>query len=230
MSVWTSSSSQTNSSGVPYVATLNVLDGALAAESRTYNTSTANISGGTLTTTRTNNASTTNISGGSLISAFTFNTGTTNISNGNVAYIQSFDSSTANISGGSANFSYGYDSSTTTISGGTFAKGFLLMNTAAKTTFIGTNLTFAYQSYGNSNPYGIYADFFKISGTFGGAAKTYDLYIRNDDNNNGPAPANTAQRQFAFAAPVVVPEAGTLALLLPALSVFGAVVAARRRE
>lgn len=94
--------------------------------------------------------------------------------------------------------------------------------------FVGAGLSFAYSGYGNDNPYFTYADLFKVSGSFGGTAKTYDLYIRNASGGSGTA--NAAPRGFLFnaGAPVVVPESGTLAFALPALGMIGAVLRRRR--
>ena len=122
-----------------------------------------------------------------------------------------------------------------TSAAGALANGFFLESPTATVNFVGTGLLFAYQSYGSNNPYSTFADFFQISGTIGGAARTYDLYIRNAVGKNQATTPKSAARQFTFNGaapvnPVVVPEAGTVALLLPALGILGTVVAVRRRK
>lgn len=292
------------------VATLNVVDGANVFDVRGYNSSTINMSGGSVTYAEGFNNSTINISGGNMEAAYGFNnstvnisggsvyaaignnTSTVNISGGNIELAQclgpgpgtmnisggsvanvdgtfnsivnisggivdaanatdtstinisggsvtnayGFNNSTLNISGGSVNYAEGFNNSTTNISGGTLTNGFLLFDTAAKVNFVGTGLSLAYIGYGSNIPYGttmfpLYADFFQVSGTIGGLARTYDLYIRNDNGFGVAGTPNGTVRQFTFngAAPTVVPEANTFALALPALAIVGAVLVRRRK-
>ncbi len=94
--------------------------------------------------------------------------------------------------------------------------------------FLGTNLSFAYNGYSNSNPFREYADFFTVTGTIGGVANnSYNLYIRNGSGVGGTA--NSAPRQLAFNG-VVVPEASAFVLALPALGMIGAVTLHRRQK
>lgn len=191
-----------SSGGTPYFATLNVVTGGNVGSFFGYNACVMNMSGGIVNGAVSDGTSTLNISGGSV---------------NNVAVREN---STANFSGGVVNLVYCEQSSTTNISSGTFMSGFGLNSSTASVNFVGTGLSFAYQSSGSSM-YSGYADFFKVSGTVGGATNTYDLYIRN--TNGVP---NSTPRQFRFnGAAVAVPEAGSLALLLPAMGILGAVVA-----
>lgn len=124
------------------------------------------------------------------------------------------------------NFAYGYDTSTVNISGGVLTNGFILVNSTAKANFVGTGLSFTYQSYDKNNPYDYFSDFFKITGTIGGVMRTVNLYVGNQSGASGTP--NSTPRQFTFNGAAVVPEGGTLALLLPALGV--ALVAVRKRK
>ena len=243
-----SSFSSKDASNVPYIANLNVLTGGSVKGTEAYNTSTVNISDGSVSYAFAYNTSTINISGGSVGYAFAYNTSTTNISGGSVGYVtaystntvnisngsvnyaNAYDTSTTNISGGSVGYAIGRNTSTTNISGGTLTNGFLLNHTTATVNFIGTSLTGAYQSYGYNSPYNTYADFFQVSGIIGGTPTTYDLYIRNENGSRGPTTPNRAARGFTFngGMPVIVPEMGTLALLLPSLTLLGMV--ARRKK
>ena len=197
---------------MPYVANLNVVTGGNVSLAVGYNSSTLNISDGNV-----------NLAVG-------FDTSTLNISGGSVNDTRGFNTSTLNISGGSVTSATGSNTSTTNISGGTLPNGFLLSDTTATVNFIGTGLSFAYQSYNNNNSYNEYADFFQVSGIIGGVTKSYDLYIRNDNGHGGPATPNSAARDFTFngGMPVMVPEGGTFALILPAFALLGAVV--RRKK
>ena len=56
----------------------------------------------------------------------------------------------------------------------------------------------------------------------------YGSYTANDYIRNQSGTRNSAPRQFNFVAPVVVPEVGTFALLLPAFALSGSIVARRR--
>lgn len=193
-----------------------------------HDSSTMNISGGSFSYANGYDSSTVNISGGNLERSFGYNNSTLNITGGNFVEFAGLGNSTVNISGGNFSYAGGNVNSTTNISGGTFTRGFWL-NTGSTANFVGTGLSFAYQSYGNNNPLGQYADFFQISGTFQGEARTYDLYIRNHEGAGGIP--NSTQRQFNLIdAAVVVPEANTFILALPALGIVGAVVIKRRKK
>ena len=149
--------------GTPYVATLDVVNNGIVNYAFNNSISTINVSGGLVYIAYANDASTNNVSGGTVIQSVGLKTSTTNIS------------------GGTITLAFGLEESMINISGGTMSNGILLASTTATADFTGTGLSFAYQSYGNNNPYSTYADFFKVSGNIGGSAKTYDLYIRNDD-------------------------------------------------
>lgn len=201
------SSNNNGSGGVPYVATLNVVNGGNVSTIYNYNTSTVNISGGIVASSvRGSESSTTNITGGDVRRA----EGINNITR---------------ISGGSVFDSFAYGTAAFHISGGTLTKGLFLSDTTATANFVGTGLSSAYSGYTSNNAAGAAADYFIISGTFGGVTRTYDLYIRNRTGTG-----DNTRRQFTIGTPEVVPESGTVALLLPALGVLGAVVAARRRK
>ena len=131
------------------------------------------------------------------------------------------------MSGGSVVFAYGFDNSTLNISGGKVTLGVVLGGTTAKVNFVGTDLSYFYSGYSQYDAYGTYVDLFMVSGTIGNVANTTSLYIRNAAGAGGSA--NSTPRQFTFngVAPTVVPELGTLALLLPALGLVG--IVARRR-
>ena len=272
-----SNDSPTDSNGDPYVATLNVVNGANIYGAFGYNTSTVNISGGSMTDaygtdtstvnisggsvtyagsagsstmnisggsigsatgfdtgtinvsggdfyfTNSNDLSSINISGGSVTDANSYNSSTINISGGSVFRAYAHSNSTTNISGGSVSFTEGKESSSININGGTLTNGILLRDTTATVNFVGTGLSFMYQSFGNNNPFQEFSDRFAVSGTIGGATTTYDLYIRNQSGMG-----NSTPRQFNFVAPVVVPEAGTFALVLPALGLLSAALVRRR--
>jgi hypothetical protein len=70
-----------------------------------------------------------------------------------------------------------------------------------------------------------------VSGTVGGVSATYRVGLTRQGEDETP---NAAPRQFLFngAAPnaVTVPEANSLALVLPALGMVGAVVIRRRKS
>ena len=149
------------------------------------------------------------------------------ISGGSVGDAYGFNSGTVNISGGTVNNTTAFNSSAFRISGGTLTSGVHLYGTSATANFVGTGLGFAYQSSGTNNQYGEFADFFNVTGTIGGVAKTIGVTIYNQGS------ANSAARQFTFngaaPTPVVVPEAGTLALFGAGLAVFGAVIVRQRK-
>lgn len=188
-----------------------------------------NITGGGVHNNNGYNNSTTNITGGSVYYAGSNDTSTTNISGGTVASAFGFNNGTTNISAGTVSLGYGYGSSTTNISGGALSNGFFLSDPTATLNFVGTGLSSAYQSYSNTNPYSHFSDFFKVSGTIGGVATSYDVYIRNDNGSNGAAPQNTAPRQFTFNGASVVPEVASLTLLaLPTIGVLALRIARRR--
>ena len=125
----------------------------------------------------------------------------------------------------------GFNASTLNISGGTLTNGLELFDSTAKANFVGTGFSYVYVGYGDNTFYGAYCDQFTISGFFAGASKSYQLYIKSGDGSGNGTTPNSAPRQFTFngAAPAVVPEAGTLALLVPAFGVALAFVARRRR-
>lgn len=183
-----------------------------------------------------------NVGGGVVDEAHTHDISTLNISSGGVSHVSGTDQSTLNISGGDTTYARGYDTSTTNISGGTVTNGFMLNDTGAKANFVGMGLTSTYMGYNNTNPYGTYADFFKVSGTIGGTMKTYTLYIKNDDGEGGAVMPNGAPRQFTFNGTVPPcrdptkdaerrrKEVGVLTLVLIALVVVCSTVIVRRRR
>lgn len=209
-------------------STINITGGSVGT-AISMESSTVNISVGSFNSGSAYNASTMNISGGSFDSIENRDVSTINFSGGNAAFSFGYETSTTNISGGNITKAYGAANSTTNISGSTLTDGFLLYDPTATVNFLGTEMSFAYQSYGNNNPYNMftptYADFFKVSGIFSGEARTYDLYIRNLAGASGTS--NPTQRQFNL---IIVPEASTFALALPALAMVGTVVIAKRRK
>lgn len=200
------------------------ITGGYVGEAYGYDNSTTNISGGIVTIAYAYANADLNISGGNIVVAGSFNSSTMDISGGNIGYTYVLDNSATNISGGSFEYAYGFINGITNISGGTLTNGFFLYDNST-VNFFGTGLSFAYQSYGNSNPYALYADYFQVSGTIGGEARTYDLYIYNGAGSGGTS--NPTQRQFNL---VTVPEPSALALALPAFGMIGAVVLRRRKK
>jgi len=193
-----------------------------------HDDSTTGISGGSIVAISGYNASTTNISGGYMYYDYGYNTNVTNISGGTVSQAEIYNSSTLNIRGGTVDYAFGFDTTTTNMSGGSISKYILLTSTTSTVNFVGTGLSFAYQGYGTFSPFVNYADQFRVTGIIGGVPSSVNVYLSNAARENGKA--NSTQRQFTFSAPVVVPEAGSLALLLPALGVLGAFVAVRRQK
>ena len=113
------SSGHFSNNGVPYVATLNVKSGANLATAFGYNTSTMNISGGSVYQTLCGNSSTMSITGGNVHYASGYNSSTMNITGGSVLEAFGYNSNTMNISGGAMiRSAFGSDNSTTNISGG----------------------------------------------------------------------------------------------------------------
>lgn len=222
-----SNNGQTSSNGIPYTATLNVTSSGSVNTAVAYNTSTMNISGGT-NYTEVNNASVLNINGGNATRTRGNDTSTLNIVDGVVGFAFGFNTSRLNISGGSVALAYGYDNSSWNISGGSVTLGFVLGGTTANVNFVGADLSYVYSGYGRYDANDRYADLFKVSGVIGGAAKTTNIYIENAEGRGGVA--NSTPRQFTFngVAPVAVPEAGTLAFVLPALALVGGFVLTRR--
>ena len=189
-----------------------------------YNTSTTNISGGSVIAPFSRDMGTTNISGGSVTYATAYDMGTLNISGGDVSYAIGFDSSITNISGGNVTNAFGSDTNLTNVSGGILINGLFLEQSTANANFIGMNLSYAYTGYGTGNPYNALADSFLVSGFIGGKQRLYNLYLSNDSGTG-----NSTVRQLLFnGAAQVVPEAGSLTLLLPALGVL--TIALHRRK
>ncbi len=245
--------SQTNAMGVPYTAGLVITTGAVVENARGYNSNTINMDAGRVDNAGVSSTARLNLIGGSIASMTGNNNTALSIGGGTVQSVTVSNNATLNISGGTTSFANGLgtsrmsisggfvqnvilsNSANVDISGGTVFNGVMLNSATATANIVGTGLSFAYIGYSNSNPYGVYADLFRISGTFGGGGNrlgdgtAYDVYIRNPANASGTP--NAAPRQFSFngAPPVVVPESGTVALLLPALGVVG-VLAARRRK
>lgn len=191
-----------------------------------HGSSTTNISGGSVNRAGADKSSTLNITGGTVgLFDYAHDNATINISGGNTASSTLYESSTLNLSGGDTGNVVAQNAGVVNISGGNLASGAFLYASTAKANFLGTGLSSAYTGYGRNNAYSQYADSFLISGMFGGAAKSYTLYILN-----GTGTGNSTPRQFAFAPPVAAPEAGTFALTLPLLGIVGAIVAVRRRK
>ena len=227
--------------------TINISGGNVTSSAACVNASTINISGGDVNHASSLNTSTVNISGGNVTSAGSTDTGTLNISGGNVGSVQANGLVPVNISGGNVNeahantFSginisggsvfraYGESDSAFTVSGGTVTEGIYLLGTST-VDFVGTDLSFAYQSYNFYADFGTYADFFTVTGTIGGVPNaTYNVFIENADQFQQPQPPNTKPHQFTFNGLAVVPEPGTLALALPALGI-GAILIRRRKK
>ena len=150
------------------------------------------------------------------------------MSGGSVADLRTIGQSTANISGGTVqNGAYflGNGSVPSTISGGSFPNG-LAIDGGASVNFVGNNLSVTYGGTKNGQ-YG-YADKFTVLGTFAGSPnQTYNVFLYNSTGT-----ADAAPRRFTLngATPVVAPEAGTFALLLPVLSLAGASAVRRARK
>ncbi|MBC8142751.1 MAG: hypothetical protein H7Y38_15105 [Armatimonadetes bacterium] len=225
-------------------STILVTNGAVG-EARGNDSSEINVSGGTVTTLNANNDNSVDLRPGARVTTFN-NAANNTIDSDTVTTVNGFAGSVTNIisggtvtaanSNGTVNISGGAiadfsNAGNAIITNGDITNGIFMENGSASVNFVGTGLAYAYTGYGLNNSYGYYADAFTITGAFGGVPKTYNLFIRNDNGSGGAATANSAPRQFLFngAAPAVVPEAGTLALLLPALGVLGAVVVRRRK-
>ncbi len=105
------------------------------------NSSTVDISGGTVRDLSASNFSSINISGGSISENFnTFDSSTANISGGWISYfLGARDSSIVDISGGSVSYLYTDDSSTVDISGGSVSS--LYHNGPSAVTFYGQNFS-----------------------------------------------------------------------------------------
>lgn len=147
------SNGATSNGGVPYVATINVPTNGSVGAAYARNTSTINVTGGT-------------------INSYTqgLETSTVNISSGTVNLAEALNSSTTNISGGAVTYADANNTAKLVISGGTVTDGLFLLNqngggTVGSTVdFKGTNLTSKYIGYGNSNRSSVYADSFTVSG------------------------------------------------------------------
>ena len=210
-------------SAAAYDSAATTISGGTVTAAVGFNATVTTVSGGTVGQIQGYNASTTAINGGAISQIAANNASITTITAGVVGSLTVADNSTATITGGTLTNAYGQNASTTVVRGGALPNGLILFD-SAQADFVGSGLSYAYIGFGTGNPYHDYADAFTVSGTFGGATALYSLYLYNQ---NGIA--NTAPRQFALNGVVVaVPEAGTLALILPALGVAGAGIAAHR--
>ena len=169
-----------------------------------------------------------NIKTGAIVYAASgYNTSTLNITGGVLNLAYTYNSIHTNLRSGTVGYAYGYDASVMDVSGGTLLAGLEMMTSTTAANFTGTGLSYAYNGYSSQNPYTYYADTFTISGNFSGAISSYVIYLFNPNGPNGTP--NLTPRQFTFngGTPVAaVPEAGALALLLPALAISAL---ARRR-
>ena len=193
------SDGNTASNGTPYVAALTVKAGGNVSGAQGFNNSAINVTGGSVTYDSGYDTTTLNISGGAVTNA------------------SGFDASTTNLSGGNVVNAYGYGTSIMNISGGNVANGSLLISADAVVNFVGTGLSYAYSGYNYNNPYDYYADTFIISGSFAGASHSYAIYLYKQKTPG--VSADGTPRQFTFNGAAVVPEAGTLAFVLPALAI-----------
>lgn len=213
-------------------STLNLSNGSIGFLNG-YDSSTFNISGGSVFGLNTYDSNTANISAGRVNAATSYGSSTINITGGDVQGIGNYGGSTVNISGGNSNDAFIYETGTINISGGSFRDGIVIWGPGGNANFIGTGLSFAYNGYNNTaNLYGFYTDNFTITGTVGGLLTSYNLFLRNPEGASGTP--NSTARSFTFngVAPVAaaVPEVGTFALALPALGMVGAVAIWRRKK
>ena len=118
-------STQTN----PVSPTVDLVSGgSIGLEAYVFNSSTFNISGGSVggSGIRAFNSSTVNISDGSALSIDVDNSSTLNLSGGNIGAVNAYDNSIVNLSGGTINqTAFAIGSSTLTVSGGSIGSNFL---------------------------------------------------------------------------------------------------------
>ena len=210
-------------------ASNTTISGGSVGTAQGYDTSTTAVSSGSVGNTIGNNNSTINISDGTVMLA-TGNAGSvTNISGGSVGEVDGYDSA-INISAGAVTTALSYGSSKFSVSGGTLTNGLELIDPSATANFVGTGLTYTSNGY-NTTSSGGSADTFTVSGFFGGASQSYVLYV--DNPNGATGTPNPAPHQFTFngrpPTAATVPEAGTLALALPAFAI-GAISRCRNRK
>lgn len=221
--------------GLPYNATVNVVGNAQIFGGMAHNNSTLNVQGGYLYYAGGEGNATVNVSGAAFVNAYVQENAILNMSGGSAAeYVLGDNNAVVNYSGGTALDMTGLGSARLNISGGTIGFGVGLYTAATTANFVGTNLAQAYIGYGSVQHYNsgaVYADRFRVSGTFSGTPRSYDLYIVNSRGASGTA--NAAPRQISFnGAPLVVavPEAGTASLMAGAFGMIGALAIARRRK
>jgi hypothetical protein len=117
-------------------STANVFGGSVA-HLLAFDTSTATVSGGSVNYLRAYHTSTANVSGGIVDRFFAFDTSTATVSGGSVDSLSAFDTGTATVFGGSVGGLSAFDTGTATVSGGSVS-GLLAFETST-TTFIGEN-------------------------------------------------------------------------------------------
>ena len=186
-----------------------------------YDTSAADITGGDFNTIETQGFAIMNISLANVVGATAYDNSVMNLTGGDSGRVVSHNDGVVNISGGTHADFGGFEFGVINVSGGTISGTFNLYESST-INFFGTGFTTSYAGSGfdfQNNE----CDAFDVSGTVGGVLKSYVVNVRNAGTPD-PTP-----RRFNFLAPVVVPEAGTLALLGLGCWVLGAVVV-RRRE
>lgn len=194
-----------------------------------YGSSAFNVSSGNVTSITAYDSSTLSLTGGSIYAAVSRNDSTLDIStDASVNFIVGFNNSILNLGGGSMTNILGHGSSFLNLTGGAIGSGGISLLEDSVLRISGVGLSFVFASMG-SDAYGSFTAY-TLFGTLQDGQSIDGVILRDYVGGFAVENPGAGTGNLRFISAAVVPEPGTLALLLAPVIICGSIAGLRRRE